>query len=113
MRSGRLNKNCGVSGFIGEVVCNRDAQEFVADHAVNFAADFVGVAVGIELLLDVGSFGPFPEEAIEFGFAAGFFERETFAFDGEAFGGEVCSDVSVGGAGATPTVEAHEAAGLI
>ena len=61
----------------------------MAEEAIHVAADFVGVAIGVEFFLDVGAFGPFPAVFLHLGVSAGFFEGETLLFDGEALGGEV------------------------
>ena len=59
------------------------------EQANDIQAGFVRVAVGVEDGLDVGAFGPFPEELFEFGLGFGLLKGEALLFDGEAAGHEV------------------------
>ncbi len=61
-----------------------NAEDVFVDEANCVAADFIGLAIGVKLAVDIGPFGPFPEELFEFllgfvaeEFEAGFFELET------------------------------------
>jgi hypothetical protein len=48
------------------------AEELAVNQALDLAADFVGFTLGIEFLLNVGAFDPFPAEFLQLGFTAGF-----------------------------------------
>lgn len=68
-----------------------DTEEFAVEHADDLAADLVGVAMGIELFLDIGAGGPFPEEFFKGVLAFGFFEGQAFLFELEAAGNQVAA----------------------
>src|SRR5258706_13403934 len=81
-----LYEDGGVGGFIefgGGFVY---AEKLAVNQAFDFLAHFVGITMGIEFLLNVGAFGPFPEKLFKLNLGAGFFEGEAFVFDSEAFG---------------------------
>ncbi len=61
------------------------------EHAVHVAADFIGVAAGIEFGLEVGAFGPFPEEFFHLVFGGVGLEDKALLFDLEATGAEVAA----------------------
>ena len=67
------------------------AQEVLIQEADGVAAGFVGVAVRVEPSLDVGAFGPFPKELLEFLLAFGLVEGEALLFEAEAAGDEVAA----------------------
>jgi hypothetical protein len=67
------------------------AEKLAVDQALDFLADFVGITMGMELLLDVGAFDPFPAEFLHFGLRAGFFQGEALLLDGEALGVKVAA----------------------
>ena len=54
-------KNGRVGGFVGERSGIADAEKFVADEAINFAADFCRIAIWVEFFGNVGALSPFPE----------------------------------------------------
>lgn len=56
------------------------AEKLAVYQALDFAADFFGIAVREELFLNVGASGPFPEQLLELNFGARFFECEASSF---------------------------------
>jgi hypothetical protein len=86
-----LNQDGGVYGFVEERSGFVYTEELTVEHAFDFAAGLVGIAMRVEYLLDVGAFGPLPEQLFLLGIGAGFFEGETLLFDGEAFGRKIAA----------------------
>jgi len=87
-------EGCRILGWGGVAavgMARRDAEEFVGEHAIDFAFVLLGIAMRIEFGLNVGTPGPFPEEVFHFFFGAGFFEGEALLLDGETFGGEIAA----------------------
>jgi hypothetical protein len=68
-----------------------DTEELTIDQADGVATDFVRVAMWKEAGLDVGAFGPFPEEGFEGIAAFGLFEGEALLFEVDALGAEVAA----------------------
>ncbi|HSU54308.1 MAG TPA: hypothetical protein VLT36_09635 [Candidatus Dormibacteraeota bacterium] len=91
----------GIGGWFGDGGIAADAEHAFGDEAVNVAARLFGIAIGKELLLNVGTLGPGPEELFEVLLGTGFLDGEPFLFDGEALraqvaateGGEILAEV--------------------
>lgn len=57
------NQEGGVNfRFVAEAIAIADAKEFAVEHAHDVTARFIGVAMRVELSLNIGAFGPLPEE---------------------------------------------------
>ena len=83
------------AGGVGIGFLNRKAssiaQEVLVQEADGVAASFIGVAVRVETSLDVGPFGPFPEELFEFLLTFSLIEGDALLFEAEAAGNEVAA----------------------
>ena len=90
MRDGPLDKRGGIGVGFGVIFgWVTDAEEVAVDHVNDVAARFVGIALGKELGLDVGSFGPLPEEFFKGLRIFCFFQGKTLLFELDATGDEV------------------------
>ena len=58
------------------------AEKMVIEQANDIEAGFIRVAFGVEDGLDVGAFGPFPEELFELGLGFGLLKSEALLLDG-------------------------------
>jgi hypothetical protein len=87
----RLNEDSGINGIIGLGFGSFDAEQAKVEDAFDVTAVFVGIAMGVEFFLNIGAFGPFPEEFFAFGFFAAAFEGEPFVFESEALSAEVAA----------------------
>src|SRR5208282_431445 len=81
----------GVGFGFQEAVATCGAEEVLIKDADDVAAGLVGVAVGVELGLDVGALGPLPELLFEFRLGFGLLEGEALLFDAKAAGDEVAA----------------------
>jgi hypothetical protein len=68
-----------------------DTEQFAIDQTDGIAAYFVGVAVGKEPGLDVGAFGPFPEENFEIVLVFRLFEGKALLFEVDALSTEIAA----------------------
>lgn len=74
---------------VGEVLDGfGDAQELLVDEVDDFAALFFRVAMGAKFGVDVGAFGPGPEELVELLLGFGLGDGKALLFEGEAAGDE-------------------------
>jgi hypothetical protein len=88
----------GVVAFVG-LVGVANAEEFEIDEPFDIPADLVGVALGKEFFLDIGTFGPFPAFLFFFRIGADLEEGKAMLFEGETAGAEIAA-AEVGDVGA-------------
>ena len=78
-------------GFILVVVVIPDAKEFAVEHSNDVATHFLRIAMGVELGLDIGAFGPFPEEGFKGFFVFRLLQGQALLLEMNAAGNEVAT----------------------
>lgn len=85
MEQGGLDAGGGVGvGLVA--VWMGDAEEFAVEHAYDVTAERIGIAVGVQLGLNVGALGPLPELGFEVLVFFSAEQSETLLFDADATG---------------------------
>ncbi len=79
----------GRARSVGLGAVGGDAKESEVEHAFDFLTNLFTVALGVEFGIDVGAFGPIPEDFFEIGIGMFFHEGEAFLFEEDALGMEI------------------------